>query len=213
MPSLVRVTNLENGRSIYLRVNDRGPYAHNRIIDVSQRGAELLGFKNKGVAKVRVELMKKESNQLAALAKRGISTKGQENRYNSHRYAHGQTPTPPPTPVVRQAAAPVPVPLDDGSTMPGHIKSGVVYPDPVVQHERVQPTALFVQVASLSLEGQAQVLAQKLQPIGEARVYPATVNGKQYYRVRILARDVAAADELVGRLESRGYKDCLIVVE
>lgn len=54
MPVNVRVTNLENGRSLVLRVNDRGPFAHNRIIDVSARAAELLGFRNKGTAKVRV---------------------------------------------------------------------------------------------------------------------------------------------------------------
>ncbi len=54
IPSLVEVINLENGRSIVARVNDRGPFANNRLIDVSQRGAELLGFKDKGKARVRV---------------------------------------------------------------------------------------------------------------------------------------------------------------
>ena len=44
MPSVVRVTNLGNGRSIKLRVNDRGPFVGNRIIDVSRRAAQLLGF-------------------------------------------------------------------------------------------------------------------------------------------------------------------------
>lgn len=48
LPSIVRVTNLENGRSIIARVNDRGPYVKNRIIDLSEKGAELLGYKNKG---------------------------------------------------------------------------------------------------------------------------------------------------------------------
>ncbi|MEQ1868252.1 MAG: septal ring lytic transglycosylase RlpA family protein, partial [Micropepsaceae bacterium] len=55
MPTIVRVTNLENGRSIKLRVNDRGPYARGRIIDVSNRAAKLLGFSNKGTARVRVQ--------------------------------------------------------------------------------------------------------------------------------------------------------------
>src|SRR5882672_1868927 len=44
MPSMVRVTNLDNGRQIALRVNDRGPFVNNRIIDVSRRAAQLLGF-------------------------------------------------------------------------------------------------------------------------------------------------------------------------
>lgn len=64
LPSIVRVTNLENGRSLVLRVNDRGPFAKNRIIDISKRGAQLLGFQNKGTAKVRVEIMAEESKDL-----------------------------------------------------------------------------------------------------------------------------------------------------
>lgn len=55
MPSYVRVTNVQNGRSMVVRVNDRGPYHGNRVIDVSQRAADLLGFKGRGTARVRVE--------------------------------------------------------------------------------------------------------------------------------------------------------------
>lgn len=55
MPSYVRVTNLENGRSLLVRVNDRGPYAPGRIIDVSARAASMLGFMNQGTARVRVK--------------------------------------------------------------------------------------------------------------------------------------------------------------
>ena len=69
MPSIVRVTNLDNGRSIVVRVNDRGPFAHGRIIDMSRRSAQLLGFMNKGTAKVRVELMESESLQERAAAR------------------------------------------------------------------------------------------------------------------------------------------------
>src|SRR3979490_2880074 len=55
MPSYARVTNLRNGKSLMLRLNDRGPYHGNRLIDVSNKAAELLDFKGNGVAKVRVE--------------------------------------------------------------------------------------------------------------------------------------------------------------
>src|ERR1700728_4442999 len=57
LPSYVRVTNLSNGRSLIVRVNDRGPFAGNRIIDVSVRTAHLLGFHAAGTAWVRVEYM------------------------------------------------------------------------------------------------------------------------------------------------------------
>ncbi len=74
MPSLVRVTNLENGRSVVVRINDRGPFAHGRIIDVSKRAAELLGFIGKGTARVRLEVLTRESKQMSEAAKRGMDT-------------------------------------------------------------------------------------------------------------------------------------------
>ncbi|MGB3272623.1 MAG: septal ring lytic transglycosylase RlpA family protein [Xanthobacteraceae bacterium] len=55
LPSYARVTNLRNGRSLVVRVNDRGPYHGNRVIDVSNRAAKLLDFTSRGVARVRVE--------------------------------------------------------------------------------------------------------------------------------------------------------------
>ncbi len=66
MPSLVRVTNLDNGRSIVLRVNDRGPFARGRVIDVSRRAAQLLGFEGQGTARVRVDIMAEDSQRLKA---------------------------------------------------------------------------------------------------------------------------------------------------
>lgn len=74
MPSLVRVTNLENGRSVVVRVNDRGPYANGRIIDLSRRAAQLLGFEGNGTAKVRVQMLDVESRAIAdAAKKRGMT--------------------------------------------------------------------------------------------------------------------------------------------
>ncbi len=55
MPSYVKVTNLQNNRSLVLRVNDRGPFVAGRLIDVSRRGAQLLGFQKQGVTRVRIQ--------------------------------------------------------------------------------------------------------------------------------------------------------------
>jgi len=55
LPSYARVTNLENGSSLIVRVNDRGPFSRNRVIDLSARAAELLGYTKQGVAKVKIE--------------------------------------------------------------------------------------------------------------------------------------------------------------
>ena len=64
LPSVVKVTNLENGKTVVVRVNDRGPFVNNRIIDLSKTAADKLGFLDSGTAKVKVEIMADESKAL-----------------------------------------------------------------------------------------------------------------------------------------------------
>jgi len=83
IPSYVRVTNLKNHRSIVVRVNDRGPYADNRIIDLSVRTAKLLGFHGNGLARVRVDyvgrapLKGSDDEKLMATLREGDRAPGQ----------------------------------------------------------------------------------------------------------------------------------------
>ena len=78
MPCYARVTNLSNGKSLIVRVNDRGPYHGNRLIDVSNKAAELLEFKGNGLARVRVEsvgrapLEGSDDRQLMATLRTGV---------------------------------------------------------------------------------------------------------------------------------------------
>ncbi len=62
LPSLVRVTNLRNNKSVIVRVNDRGPFAKNRVIDVSEKAATLLEFKGQGTTEVKVELLRNDTD-------------------------------------------------------------------------------------------------------------------------------------------------------
>ncbi|MGL4426802.1 MAG: septal ring lytic transglycosylase RlpA family protein [Alphaproteobacteria bacterium] len=64
LPSVVLVTNLENGRMLKLKVNDRGPFKNNRVLDVSVRAAQLLGFYAKGTAMVQIQALAEESISL-----------------------------------------------------------------------------------------------------------------------------------------------------
>lgn len=57
MPTLVRVTNLENGRSVIVRINDRGPFVKNRLIDLSYAAARQLGYEQQGTTRVRVQTL------------------------------------------------------------------------------------------------------------------------------------------------------------
>jgi rare lipoprotein A len=78
MPCYARVTNLSNGKSLIVRVNDRGPYHGNRLIDVSNKAAELLEFKGRGVGRVRVEYVGRaplegsDDRQLMATLRTGV---------------------------------------------------------------------------------------------------------------------------------------------
>lgn len=98
LPSIVRVTNLDNGRTIKLRVNDRGPFVGGRIIDVSRRASQLLGFHEKGTATVRVEIEAEESRQLAA----ALSAPASEPRTTviAATTPSAASAAPPPAPVV-----------------------------------------------------------------------------------------------------------------
>ncbi len=58
LPTLVEVTNLSNGRRLQVRVNDRGPFVRDRILDLSSRAAEILGFKANGLTEVRVRTLR-----------------------------------------------------------------------------------------------------------------------------------------------------------
>ncbi len=77
--SVLKVTNLQNHRSVVVRVNDRGPVPQDRVIDLSRAAAQALGFQNKGLAPVKIELLSSSStptevaqlnDQLAAPAER-----------------------------------------------------------------------------------------------------------------------------------------------
>jgi len=105
MPSMVRVTNLENGKSIIVRVNDRGPFAHNRVIDLSQRAAEVIGMRKKGVARVRVDVLEKESRQVAQASRAGKSTRGTEIVLNRGRSLDSKMPLRIATPISKPITA------------------------------------------------------------------------------------------------------------
>jgi len=66
MHTIVRVTNLRNGKSVRVRINDRGPFRHNRVIDVSHEAAIALGMKDAGIAHVKIEVF--DADQITTTA-------------------------------------------------------------------------------------------------------------------------------------------------
>lgn len=231
MPSLARVTNLENGRSIVVRINDRGPFSRGRVMDVSERAAELLGFKNKGTARVRIDVLADESRQIASAAKAGRDVRGYEVALNSR-----VTETRSDAPVGAVASEPLPGPAGSAtisaneparlpedehpppgwreSGVRGHMTDGVFYPDPIVSAQAISPTDLFVQIGAFADSANAQNAEAKLKSLGNAFVTPVQVNGRTLYRVRIgPVSTVDQADILLNRVVDTGFQDAILVVD
>lgn len=119
LPSIVEVINLQNNRALRVRVNDRGPFADGRIIDVSRRVAQLLGFERSGTAMVRVRVLKDESLQAAAAAEQGIVSNG-----SAFVTAPSPTPVAAAAPAITAAASPpqetsAPPPVPQALSQPG----------------------------------------------------------------------------------------------
>ncbi len=197
LPSMVRVTNLENGRRIKLRVNDRGPYARGRIIDVSARAAELLGFKDEGTAKVRVAIVADESRRLAALAKGKASS--------------STAPRAAPTTAVSRAAP------DGSGANDGAVNGsgGVPQATGEVSVVSVAPEPrIYVQAGAFVKYANARRLSGELAGLAPTRIQSATVNDRRFYRVRLgPVPDVDEADALLASLAERGHAEAEVVVD
>ena len=197
MPSIVRVTNLENGRSVVLRVNDRGPFAKNRVIDVSERAAEMLDFKHQGTTRVRVDVVGDASRQVASLAKQAYSTNGfevalndpnalhQNRNFMAAGRNHAVTSTPSPKPDYK----------------------------PTLVASRVDP-GIYVQAGAFGERGSADALARQLDVLGPVNVSPANVNGDKFYRVRFGPFESRSeASQMVASLASENIRAPIIIVE
>jgi rare lipoprotein A len=216
MPSMVRVTNLENGRALKLRVNDRGPFARGRIIDVSARAAELLGFKQQGTAKVRVEIVEPESRRLAAgrapepgaSAPRGAPVARVETA--SLEETAGAPDTGPGAPAGASPEGP-----DDRADLAARRDTdGPGEADGVVVQGPAEETDIYVQAGAFTRYDNATRLRARLASLGRVRIDPAMVKDRQFFRVRIgPVADVDAADRLLERLVQNGYTRSRVVVD
>ncbi|MFC7332019.1 septal ring lytic transglycosylase RlpA family protein [Rhodocista pekingensis] len=213
MPSLVRVTNLENGRSIVVRINDRGPFVPGRIIDMSRRGAQLLGFEQQGTAKVRVQILADESRAIAAAAQSGrvqVASDGGPVPKASPRpsvQVEGET-----LPPQRPAGRPTPVPTG----VPGRTaEDGRFLPAPVVEQRPVSgPQRLWVQAGAFTIYDNANRLRAKLSRIGPTLISSAMVGNTEFFRVRVgPLPTVERADAVLAQVIADGSNAARVIVE
>ena len=191
MPTLVRVTNLKNGRVLILEVNDRGPFVQGRIIDVSRRAAQLLGFLRAGVTPVRVEMVRRQP-RLAATEPVA---------------AEPAAPTPIGPAVEAAPATPVRM-LDIGA--PDTIQLAAV----TAAVPAARDPAMFIQVGAFRVEAYALAMAGELKLHGPVRVTDIERGGAPLYRVQVgpLA-DAANADRVLRGLLDAGHGGAHLVLE
>lgn len=217
MPSIVQVTNLENGRSVTLRVNDRGPFARGRIIDLSRRAAQLLGVEKQGTAKVRVQILAEESRILAAqLTGKDDTGIVAVNGVRGAPRTTVATDDLAPPPGIR--AAPGPSTARPSATPPPSAVAALSQPVQVpdtVRQVAVKPTGIYIQTGAFADFNNANRQKVLLSSLGPTNVSQITLNNQQpLFRVRLgPISSVAEADKLLERVSASGYPDARVIVD
>ena len=220
MPSFVRVTDMESGRSLNLRINDRGPFARGRIIDLSRRAAQLLGYEAKGTARVRVQILAQESRSIALALQGGSDGARPDTPITVGRLpkpvVSRETLPPPPggtaaplAPASTAAASPLDV---DGSPRNSVTVSNLNPGETSLLP--VQPTNIFVQAGAYSRFDNANQVRAKLSSLGGVKVTSVLIGGNDLYRVRVgpLA-SVIDADRALESVIATGYADARIIID
>jgi rare lipoprotein A len=217
MPSRVRVTNLSNGRSIMLRVNDRGPFAHGRIIDVSRRGAQLLGFEKAGTAKVRVTLVGGQEKGVATVPK-PVTTAAERRALPAlpQDTVRAETLPPPkgtpPAPVEPVAAAPARVATAGPRSEPAAAKAKPETKK--VEVLPVKPSNIFVQAGAFLRYDNANRLRARLASLGPTKITTVLLENQEFFRVRLgPLSTVPDADRMLAQVIASGLKDARIIVD
>jgi rare lipoprotein A len=222
MPSLARVINLDNGRSVVVRINDRGPNANGRIIDLSRRGAQLLGFEASGSAKVRVQILAEESRAIAAAARQATpaailaETDGPAPKPAPRGKVEASGPTNGPTTGADPAASLLKIPDPPPATVAGAVVGGRFVPAPIVAELPVKGRErLFIQVGSPSNAENVNRIRSRLAALGQPASVSAASRGKQsLQRVRVGPLDnVDRADALLDTIIQAGLTEAKIVVD
>ena len=195
LPSLVRVVNLTNNRELVVRVNDRGPFVGDRIIDLSQEAARQLGFERQGLAQVRVQFVRLAD-------------------------ADGE----PPQPTARRPRAPLPErPVEPSPQLVALTPAQARTPAPVPERPAEPPPQLvaaapaqchgrFIQVGAFAEPLRARRVAAELHALQAMPVNLAIPAQDHLARVRLgPIADPTAVDATLDRVKRFGFAEAFIV--
>jgi rare lipoprotein A len=237
MPSMVRVTNTDNGLSTVVRINDRGPYARSRILDVSRATAEELGMLRNGTAHIRIDQLPAESVAVKEVAMNGGGPAEQEAaaaRVSSGRgtpsqptVAVAQAPPPPPisqpVPPPLPPAAPVAAPAESvtvwaqppSNTLPPGTTFGGRSPEAISASLASHPPGgFYVQTGAFSSMTNAERQRSLITTYGTTDISQGSAAGREVFRVRVGPYTTPDAAGIVAdRLKRSGYGDARVVAD
>ena len=184
IPSAVKVTNLKNNKSLIVRINDRGPFVNDRIIDLSYQSAKQLKLLESGTGFVRVQLLRPESLLLEKLARKGQFPEISEIKKNT-------TP-----PINKVSYSNVSI-KKIGDTNLRNSREEIFEKNKIETYieqaqKKVQALEIngkkykiWIQIASFSNKKSANILKSKFNSIKNINVKKAILKGKFFYRVRV----------------------------
>ncbi len=211
LPAIVRVTNLENGRQIVVRVNDRGPPQPSRLLALTKRAAKLLDIRADGT-RIRVQMLDTETRQLQA----ELASDGPKLDLAS---------------APREAIAVETLSAPGGTAQSSHIRVAAARVEPVmrtasagtavllrlpeaVTQGYVSPAKLFIDAGSFGRQDYALILVNRLAYLGARLTTSHTAPREKAYRIRIGPfASVPEAEAMLERTISAGVNDAAIVVE
>ena len=204
MPSAVQVINLENGLSIIVKINDRGPFVNERIIDLSTEAAKRLKLHNKGTGLVRVILLRSESVLLEKLARKGEFPKIDKVK---------KFTTPP---IKKPIATKVEI-----VNINNNKKKIISDPQVDILKRKLkvldfnnQKYHIWVQIAAFTNIKSAKILHNKFKYVNKIDIHKKFINGHHFFRVRVGPFvKIENAENIYNFLIKKGMQGTKIIVE
>jgi rare lipoprotein A len=195
LPSYAKVTNLENGREIVVRINDRGPFVGSRIVDLSKKSADALGFRARGTAPVRLQYigpapLNDKGSHLAAMNRELI----QGTPLNQMIAAAGSADVAIP-PVAVASIGPAPQ----------------WQPRLPQQLSETMPSAYFIQVGAFANIDNAERTKFNLANLGEVEVTPVSASMGTLYKVTLWPPSPGVAGQTLSMVRAAGHPDARLV--
>ena len=196
LPSIVKVTNLENDLSMEIRLNDRGPFVRGRIIDLSKEAAKELKFFKNGTAKVRVQIMEDKSRKIAL-------------DYENYKTYLSDV-------AAQEDFKKSPIPKIKSKNIDEEIVESKKLSENNIEYnneENIDKSKVHVQVGAFTDIRNANDLISKLSDF-KAYIKRELINEKYFYRVRIgPIFDISFAEKIKEKLFLKGYNNSKIIIE